>query len=66
MKKILSIALIAALVVSSVFATSFTGSAEVKNSFNFDDKTHGIANDSGTELKWSWAIDSGDGSSTGA
>ena len=66
MKKILSIALIAALVVSSVFATSFTGSAEVKSSFNFDDKTYGIENVSGTELKWSWAIDSGDGSSTGA
>ena len=65
MKKILSIALIAALVVASAFATSFTGSAEVKSSFNFDDKTYGIGNASGTELKWSWAIDSGDGSSTG-
>ena len=66
MKNILSIAPIAALVVSSVFATSFTGSAEVKSSFNFDDKTYGIGNVSGTELKQSWAIDSGDGSSTGA
>ena len=64
MKNNFSIALIAALVVSSVFATSFTGSAEVKSSFNFDDKTYGIGNFSGTELKWSWAIDSGDGSST--
>ncbi|MDD6840861.1 MAG: hypothetical protein PUD65_06110 [Spirochaetales bacterium] len=49
-----------------MFATSFTGSAEVKSSFNFDDKTYGIGNVSGTELKWSWAIDSGDGSSIGA
>ena len=65
MTKLLSIALIAPLVVSSVFATSFTGSAEVKSSFNFNDKTYGIGNVSGTELKWSWAIDSGDGSSTG-
>ena len=49
-----------------MFATSFTGSAEVKSSFNFNDKTYGIGNVSGTELKWSWAIDSGDGSSTWA
>ena len=65
MKKILSIALIAALVATSAFAVSFTGSAEVKSSFNFDDKTYGIGNTPATELKWSWAIDGGEGASAG-
>ena len=44
MKKILSIALVALLAVSSVFAADFSGSASVGLGYNFGDKTYGFSN----------------------
>ena len=65
MKKILSIALIAALVVSSVFAVSFTGSAALELGYDLDSKDYGFNNAAKTELKFGFELGSGDGAAAG-
>lgn len=65
MKKILSIALIAVLVASSVFAASFTGSAALEFGYDLDSKDYGFANTAKTELKFGFELGSGEGGSAG-
>lgn len=65
MKKILSIALIAALALTSVFAVSFKGNAALNLGYDLDTKDYGFANDKGTELKFGFELGSGNGESAG-
>ncbi len=66
MKKILSIALVAALLVSSVFAATFTGSAALEFNYNLDgEKKYGFANESSTKLKFGFELGSGEGGKAG-
>lgn len=65
MKKILSIALVAALLVSSVFAASFTGDATLSLGYDLDTKEYGFANGKSTTLKFGFELGSGDGASAG-
>ena len=65
MKKILSIALIAALAVCSVFATSFKGSAAIELGYDLDTKDYGFANKPSTELKFGFELESGNGGKAG-
>lgn len=65
MKKILSIALIVALVATSAFAGTFSGSAEIKFVNDFDKETYGFSNCSGAKLKWGYSFDSGVGTKAG-
>ena len=50
MKKILSIALVALLAVSSVFAADFSGSASVGFGYNLDTKDYGFKNTDSTKI----------------
>ena len=50
MKKILSIALVALLAVSSVFAADFSGSASVGFGYNLDTKDYGFKNSDSTKI----------------
>ncbi len=65
MKKILSIALIAALVAGSVFAATFTGEAALDFGFDLDSKVYGFANASSTKLNFGFEFASGEGGKTG-
>ena len=65
MKKILSIALVAALLVSSVFAVSFTGDATLSLGYDLDTKDYGFGNGTTTTLKFGFELGSGDGASAG-
>ncbi len=65
MKKILSIALIAALALTSVFAVSFTGNASLNLGYDLDTKDYGFANVNGTTLKFGFELGSGNGESAG-
>ena len=65
MKKILSIALIAALALTSVFAVTFTGDAALNLGYNFDSEDYGFKNENGTELKFGFELGSGNGESAG-
>ena len=65
MKKILSIALIAALALTSVFAVSFTGNAALNLGYDLDTKDYGFANVNGTTLKFGFELGSGNGESAG-
>ena len=50
MKKILSIALVALLAVSSVFAADFSGSASINFGYDFESKDWGFDNDKSTKV----------------
>ena len=65
MKKILSIALIVALAVCSVFATSFKGSAAIELGYDLDTKVYGFENKPSTELKFGFELESGNGGKAG-
>ena len=65
MKKILSIALIAALALTSVFAVTFTGDAALNLGYDFDSEDYGFKNVNGTELKFGFELGSGNGESAG-
>ena len=65
MKKILSIALIAALALTSVFAVSFTGNAALNLGYDLDTKDYGFKNVNGTTLKFGFELGSGNGESAG-
>ena len=65
MKKILSIALIAALALTSVFAVTFTGDAALNLGYNFESEDYGFKNEKGTELKFGFELGSGNGESAG-
>ncbi len=65
MKKILSIALVAALLVSSVFAVSFSGDATLSLGYDLDTKDYGFKNGTSTTLKFGFELGSGDGASAG-
>ncbi len=65
MKKILSIALIAALFVTSAFAVSFTGSAALNLGYNLDSKAYGFENVKEPVLTFGFELGTGDGSSAG-
>ncbi len=65
MKKILSIALIAALALTSVFAVSFTGNAALNLGYDLDTKDYGFENVNGTTLKFGFELGSGNGESAG-
>ena len=65
MKKILSIALIAALALTSVFAVTFTGDAALNLGYDFDSENYGFKNAKGTELKFGFELGSGNGESAG-
>ena len=51
MKKILSIALVALLAASAVFAAEFSGSASVGLGYNFEKKTYGFSNSNSAEIE---------------
>ena len=59
MKKILSIALVALLAVSSVFAADFSGSASINFGYNFDSKDWGFENANSTKIDIKASIASG-------
>jgi hypothetical protein len=65
MKKILSIALIAALTVCSVFAATFTGSAALELGYDLDTKDYGFANNASTKLNFGFELGSGEGGQAG-
>lgn len=65
MKKILSIALIAAFALTSVFAVSFTGNAALNLGYDLDTTDYGFENVNGTELKFGFELGSGNGASAG-
>ncbi len=66
MKKILSIALIAVLVASSVFAATFTGSAALEFVYNLDgEKDYGFDNPHSEKLKFGFELGSGEGGKAG-
>ncbi len=66
MKKILSIALIAVLVASSVFAATFTGSAALEFVYNLDgEKDYGFDNPHPAKLKFGFELGSGEGGKAG-
>ena len=65
MKKILSIALIAALALTSVFAVSFKGSAALNLGYDLESKNYGFENVQKPELKFGFELGSGNGESAG-
>ncbi len=65
MKKILSIALIAVLVASSVFAVTFSGSAALEFGYDLDSKKYGFENTPKTSLKFGFELGSGEGGKAG-
>ncbi len=65
MKKILSIALIAVLVASSVFAVSFSGDATLSLGYDLDTKDYGFKNGTTTTLKFGFELGSGEGGKAG-
>jgi hypothetical protein len=65
MKKILSIALIVALAVTSVFAATYNGEADIELGFNLESKDYGFTNTQLRKLKWTITFDSGEAGSEG-
>ncbi len=65
MKKILSIALIVALAVTSVFAATYNGEADIELGFNLDSKEYGFTNTQLRKLKWTLTYETGDAGSEG-
>mgnify|MGYP002521380095 FL=1 len=65
MKKILSIALIAALALTSVFAATYNGKAALELGYNLDDSNYGFANSVGHKLKWTLELEAGTAGSEG-
>ncbi len=65
MKKILSIALIVALAVTSVFAATYNGEADIELGFNLDSKNYGFTNTQLRKLKWTLTYETGDAGSEG-
>lgn len=65
MKKVLTIALIAAMFVTSAFAVSFTGSAALKFGYDLDTKDYGFANAPSTTLKFGFELGSGSAEKAG-
>ncbi len=65
MKKILTIALIAALCLTSAFAVSFTGSAALELGYDLDSKDYGFVNNFGPKLVFGFELGSGEGGSAG-
>ncbi len=65
MKKILSIALIVALAVTSVFAATYNGEADIELGFDLDKKDYGFTNTQLRKLKWTLTYETGDAGSEG-
>lgn len=65
MKKILSIALIVALAVTSVFAATYNGEADIELGFDLDSKDYGFTNTQLRKLKWTLTYETGDAGSEG-
>ncbi|MBO5770327.1 MAG: hypothetical protein J6R23_03655 [Spirochaetales bacterium] len=65
MKKILSIALVALLAVSSVFAADFSGSASINFGYDFESKAWGFANENSTKIDIKAEIASGSADKAG-
>ncbi len=65
MKKILSIALIAALALTSVFAATYNGKAALELGYNLDDSKYGFTNSVGHKLKWTLELETGTAGSEG-
>ena len=65
MKKILSIALVALLAVSSVFAADFSGSASINFGYDFESKDWGFANANSTKIDIKAEIASGSADKAG-
>ena len=64
MKKILSIALIAALVATSAFA-AYTGSATIKAGVDLDSKNYGFVNATDQTIKFGFDLATGEGAAAG-
>ena len=64
MKKILSIALIAALVITSAFA-AYSGSATIKAGVDLDSKNYGFVNATDQTIKFGFDFATGEGASAG-
>ncbi len=65
MKKILTIALIVALCLTSAFAVSFTGSASLELGYDLDSKDYGFKNAVTPKLIFGFELGSGEGGSAG-
>ncbi len=65
MKKILSIALIAALALTSVFAATYNGKAALELGYNLDSSDYGFTNSVGHKLKWTLELETGTAGSEG-
>ena len=65
MKKILSIALIAALALTSVFAATYNGKAALELGYDLDSSDYGFTNSVGHKLKWTLELETGTAGSEG-
>ena len=65
MKKILSIALIAALALTSVFAATYNGKAALELGYDLDSSKYGFENSTSRKLKWTITYDTGTAGSEG-
>ncbi len=65
MKKILTIALIAALCLTSVFAVSFNGDATLELGYDLDSKDYGFKNAATPKLIFGFELGSGEGGAAG-
>ena len=65
MKKILSTTLIVALAVTSVFAATYNGAAEIELGYDLESKDYGFTNTQLRKLKWIITFDSGEAGSEG-
>ena len=65
MKKILSIALIVALALTSVFATTYNGKAALELGYDLDKEDYGFDNSLGHKLSWTLELETGTAGSEG-
>ena len=65
MKKILSIALIVALALTSVFATTYNGKAALELGYDLDKEVYGFTNSLGHKLSWTLELETGTAGSEG-
>lgn len=65
MKKILSIALIAALALTSVFAATYNGKAALELGYDLDKEDYGFVNSLGHKLSWTLELETGTAGSEG-
>ena len=65
MKKILSIALIVALALTSVFATTYNGKAALELGYDLDKEDYGFDNSLGRKLSWTLELETGTAGSEG-